>query len=326
MSPLLSEDAILARIARHFPETHPGLAVGRGDDAALLKRGTPLAVSTDIFLEDVHFRDAYFTPEDVGHKALAVNLSDMAAAGAVPVAFTMCLGLGTDVDADWLDRFLQRMAVLAKTFDVALAGGDLSRSQRTMIAITIFGAQEEEFLPRGGAAPGDCIFCVGPLGLARVGLDVLETGGRKEMESWPDACAAHLRPIPLVADGLAIARQPRPLTLMDISDGIVRDLPRLLAAGGRSDLGAELLLPRERLHPEVMRHAAGKGLDPVEQALLGGEDYGLLGTCKPAALASLLAAVPWAFLFGTVTGDGKIFCNGRSLAALRGFDHFEAGT
>ena len=89
----LSEDGILACLGRHFPQTGPSLLLGRGDDCAVLRGGKPLAVSSDLFLEDVHFRRSYFTPEETGYKALAVNVSDLAACGARPAAFTLCLGL-----------------------------------------------------------------------------------------------------------------------------------------------------------------------------------------------------------------------------------------
>ena len=87
-----SEDGILACLARHFPQTHASLLLGRGDDCAVLKAGRPLCVSSDLFLEDIHFRRSYFSPEDMGHKALAVNVSDLAACGSRPLGFTLCLG------------------------------------------------------------------------------------------------------------------------------------------------------------------------------------------------------------------------------------------
>ena len=112
-APIFSEDGILACLARHFPQAHPSLLLGRGDDCALLKAGRPLCVSSDLFLEDVHFRRAYFDPEDTGHKALAVNVSDLAGCGARPLGFTLCLGLPDWVDMAWLDRFFSGMAALA---------------------------------------------------------------------------------------------------------------------------------------------------------------------------------------------------------------------
>ena len=109
----LSEDGILACLGRHFPQTGPSLLLGRGDDCAVLRGGKPLAVSSDLFLEDVHFRRSYFTPEETGYKALAVNVSDLAACGARPAAFTLCLGLPGWVDEPWLDAFFSGMAGLA---------------------------------------------------------------------------------------------------------------------------------------------------------------------------------------------------------------------
>lgn len=234
-----SEDSILACLARHFPATHPSLLLGRGDDCAVLKAGTPLCVSSDLFLEDVHFRRSYFTPEEIGHKALAVNVSDIAACGGRPLAFTLALGLPDDVDALWLDRFFSGMAALAQEQRLALAGGDLSRSPFLHVSITIWGESYTggDFLVRGGSMPGDSLFVVGRPGLARVGLQVLEKEGRAALEHWPAACAAHLLPVPQVDAGLMLARagaNARPPALMDLSDGIMRDLPRLLGRTGES--------------------------------------------------------------------------------------------
>lgn len=336
-----SEDSILACLARHFPATHSSLLLGRGDDCAVLKAGTPLCVSSDLFLEDVHFRRSYFTPEEIGHKALAVNVSDIAACGGRPLAFTLALGLPDDVDALWLDRFFSGMAALAQEQRLALAGGDLSRSPFLHVCITIWGESYTggDFLVRGGSMPGDSLFVVGRPGLARVGLQVLEREGRAALERWPAACAAHLLPVPQVDAGLMLARagaNARPPALMDLSDGIMRDLPRLLGRTGESrarregdtgtatdsGLGAAILLPQGMLHPEVVRHARENGLNPVHEALLGGEDYALLGSCAPDMLPILHAAIPGFMSIGTVTDDGELTCNNEPLDALRGFDHF----
>lgn len=336
-----SEDSILACLARHFPATHPSLLLGRGDDCAVLKAGTPLCVSSDLFLEDVHFRRSYFTPEEIGHKALAVNVSDIAACGGRPLAFTLALGLPDDVDALWLDRFFSGMAALAQEQRLALAGGDLSRSPFLHVGITIWGESYTggDFLVRGGSMPGDSLFVVGRPGLARVGLQVLEKEGRAALEHWPAACAAHLLPVPQVDAGLMLARagaNARPPALMDLSDGIMRDLPRLLGRTGESrarregdtgtatdsGLGAAILLPQGMLHPEVVRHARENGLNPVHEALLGGEDYALLGSCAPDMLPILHAAIPGFMSIGTITDDGELTCNNEPLDALQGFDHF----
>ena len=346
-----SEDGILACLAGHFPQTHPSLLLGRGDDCAVLKAGRPLCVSSDLFLEDIHFRRSYFSPEDMGHKALAANVSDLAGCGARPLGFTLCLGLPDWVDMAWLDCFFGGMAALAGQQRMALAGGDLSRCERLHISVTVWGETAEPggFLARGGSMPGDSLFVVGRLGLARVGLHVLEAQGRAALADWPAACAAHLRPEPQVDAGLMLARagyNARPPALMDLSDGIIRDLPRLLGLSGElragadgqppqqnqgqnpgqsQGLGAAILLPQGLLHPEVLRYAQEQGKNPVHEALLGGEDYALLGSCAPDMLPSLHAAIPGFCSIGTITAGGGITCNNEPLDRLSGIDHFEAG-
>ena len=130
MSDLVSEDHILARIASHFPNEGPDVLLGRGDDCAVLGVSGPLCVSTDLFMEGVHFRRSYFTPEDIGWKALAVNLSDLAADGARPMGFTVGLSLPPDADMALVDGLCAGMAELAAQASVPLVGGDLSRADK----------------------------------------------------------------------------------------------------------------------------------------------------------------------------------------------------
>lgn len=285
----------------------------------------------------MHFRRRYFTPAEIGHKALACNISDLAACGTRPEAFTLSVGLPPDTDYAWLDAFFSGMGALAERFGLALAGGDTTRSEKLVISITVFGSEigEGSFLTRGGSMPGDVLFVVGPLGLARVGLQELEAHGREALKTWPQACRAHLMPEPLVDAGLMLARaglNSRPPALMDVSDGVARDLPRLLGLTGEAGtpsvagggLGAELVLPAGILPSEVTRWCRENGRSPVKEALLGGEDYALLGSCAADMLPSLHAAIPGLWEIGTVTDTGKIYCNRESLESLHGFDHFAA--
>lgn len=328
-----SEDAILECLGRHFRNGHPSLILGRGDDCAIINKGQGLCVSSDMFLEDIHFRRSYFEPGELGHKALAVNVSDLAACGAKPIAFNLCLGLPEWVEMDWLNAFFSGMAALATKYRMALAGGDLSRASSLHVSITVFGENLEGcgFLSRGGSMPGDALFVIGDIGLARVGLFELEARGRDALASWPHACAAHLRPEPHIGAGLMLARagfNSRPPALMDISDGILRDLPRLLGISGElgshsATPGAIIELSPSMLHAEVVEHALNHGQDPVMEALAGGEDYALLGTCAPDMLAALKAAIPNFFRIGEVTGDGLFLCNGHNIDGHAGFDHFD---
>ena len=205
MSDLVSEDHILARIASHFPNEGPDVLLGRGDDCAVLGVSGPLCVSTDLFMEDVHFRRSYFTPEDIGWKALAVNLSDLAADGARPMGFTVGLSLPPDADMALVDGLCAGMAELAAQASVPLVGGDLSRADKLHLCLTVFG-QAEKTLLRGEAQPGDVIFLIGRTGLARAGLLLLEERCRAALNEWPIPCEAHLRPAPRLKEGMRLSR------------------------------------------------------------------------------------------------------------------------
>lgn len=328
-----SEDAILACIDRHFENTSQRFLLGRGDDCAVLKNArNNICVSADLFLEDIHFRRSYFSPHEIGQKALAVNISDLAGFGARPLAFTLCLGIPAELDMKWLDNFFEGMAALSHKYRVPLAGGDLSRSDKLHISISILGENQDNcgFLGRSGSMPGDILFLVGNIGLARTGLKSLEEDGRSAIEKYPAACLAHLTPKPQIEAGLMLARagyNSRPPALMDLSDGLAMDLPRLLGwnKSGKSrekKLGAKLRLSQYMLHPEILSYAFEKNLDPLKEAILGGEDYALLGSCAPDLLAPLRAAIPELWKIGEVDNSGLLTCNDEDISRLAGFDHF----
>ena len=325
-----SENAILACMDKYFATAHPSLLLARGDDCAVLRPSGPLCLSTDLFLEDVHFRRAYFTPQEIGHKALAVNVSDLAACGAKPLAFTLGLGLPPDVDLSMLEGVFAGMSALAERLRMGLAGGDLSRSDKFCFSITVWGEGDARsgagchWLSRSGAQPGDVLFLIGSAGLARIGLELLESEGRKIMQKWPAACAAHLMPQPQVDAGQILSRlgqTEHPPVLMDVSDGLASDLPRLLGMP-RSGLGAELLIPEALLHRELTQYARAHGKDPVREAYLGGEDYALLGACSPRLLSALHTALPGLWEIGVVTDSDGIRLNGARVREDLGFDHF----
>ncbi len=347
-----SESSILELLATHFPEQHPSLLLGRGDDCAVLREQNGLCVSTDLFIEDVHFRKSYFSPQDVGYKALAVNISDLAAMGVRPLGFSMGLAIPASLDIAWLNDFFSGMASLAKRHNMALSGGDISRSEKIVICITVWGEgispkqlghggqntaettantsynvsdSTGKYLTRGGAMPGDILFLIGHVGLARIGLEELEKNEKMALEKWPCACAAHLQPQPQVDAGLILARSctnTRPPVLMDVSDGLASDIPRLLGMDKHSILGAQLLFPKALLHDEVLRHAALHKRNAVQEAWLGGEDYALLGACVPTLFPIIHAALPQLRSIGTVTDDGIMELNSQRMPQGKGFDHF----
>lgn len=331
-----SEDALLARINHFFPlaacaadgtarTVSSRIPAGRGDDCAVVCPEKPLCISTDLFMEDVHFRRTYFTPEAIGWKSLAVNLSDLAACGARPVGFTLGLALPPDADTALVDGLCRGMAELAEQAQAPLLGGDLSRAERLHLCLTVFGEAAVP-LRRGVALPGDILFLIGQPGLARAGLELLERHGREAEKRWPTLCAAHLHPVPLLAEGrqlAALAEQWATETedsglrigLMDVSDGLARDLPRLLG-----QYGADVSLPPP--HPELLAY-----LDKSASASLfmaqGGEDFILLGSCPPSRIEALHQHLPVTAI-GLVSATPGIRLDGVALSG--GFDHFASSS
>lgn len=345
---LASEDHILARINTFFPDAtmSNGIVLGRGDDCAVLHTTTPICISTDLFMEDVHFRRAYFSPEDIGWKALAVNLSDLAAMGALPIGFTVGMTLPSDADTDLLDGICKGMSTLASLASfsglapIPLLGGDLSKANHLHLCLTVFG-QSNYPLKRRMALPGDLIFLLGQIGLARTGMQLLESTLIGEdtiehiQEIYPKSATAHLHPIPQIIEGMILSTQannleasyeePLRIGLMDVSDGLARDLPRLVQEGQ----GAKIYLPQANTEIEhYLRQSRKYSADKIPAAVihqmyLGGEDYALVGTCEPRCKDVLLNAMQEIVFIGKVTDDGRFFCNNVEYSKTDlGFDHF----
>lgn len=331
---ITSEDDYLSLIASLFPNTHESLVLGRGDDCAEILCPPQMAVSTDLFVEDVHFRRSYFSPFETGYKALAVNVSDIAAAGAKPLGVSVGLVVPVPFPRTEAEGILKGMFHAAKEHDIALTGGDLSRGDKLTFCVTVWGAPTipestaPRFLRRGPVSPEDALFVCGHIGLARAGLLLLEKHGIAAKRLSPAACGAHLMPEPLVRAGTALASVPG-CRLMDVSDGLARDLPRMLAAYGPAHgvtRGADITIPEPALHPEVAAYARSVGEDPAQFAFHGGEDYALLGACPPGQLGAAAEAVRNAgdtpfLVLGTVTEKPGILLNKAALADM-GFDHF----
>ena len=207
---LASEDACLSLIDTLFPSNHPHNPIGRGDDCAIVTMPPHVAISTDSFLEDSHFRTSYFSPREVGAKALASAVSDIGAAGAIPLGFSLDLMIPANMGTATLRQLMEGMAHVAKQHGILLTGGDTAKSDRLGICVTVWGksvsSQENFFLNRAVARPLDTIFCAGALGLAKAGLLLLEKQGRPALEKFPLACQSHLWPEALTAQGEAIAR------------------------------------------------------------------------------------------------------------------------
>lgn len=335
-----SEFAFLERLERHFPRTHGTLLKGRGDDCALVAWPERVLVSTDLFVEHVHFRRAYFSPFQIGHKSLAVNLSDIAGMGGTALGFSLGLmapyGTDASLDTAFWDELLAGMAALAERCSVPLVGGDLSRGPCLGLCITVWGESVRPVF-RGDCSPGDVLFLCSPaghgaaaLGLARAGFLALEEQGSEALATHPAATSAHLLPEPLLDAASVLASHAGVRSLMDLSDGLATDLPRLLGAelhpqaGKQQTYGAALDIAEQSLHAELLDVCQRQGRDPLREAVLGGEDYCLLGACTSAALKELSSRLQGFSRIGTVTEGAGLVCNGKDFRTLTGpgFDHF----
>lgn len=288
----MSELALIERIAARAA-TRPGTDLGIGDDAALLTVGGTAVVTQDLLVEDVDFRRAGLDWRDLGHKALAVNLSDLAAMAAEPVAALVGLALPPGLPDDAVDRLYAGMEELAARHGVTVAGGDLSAAPCLMLAVTAIGRAASGVTPvrRDGGAAGDLLCVTGRLGASAAGLLLLE---RPELAAAvPDPVAArlraaHRRPEPRVAAGLALARAGA-RAMIDLSDGLALDALRLARASGLRAHVDPAALPVAEGVAEVARAA---GRDPERLAAAGGEDFELLAALPPGRLEAARAASP----------------------------------
>lgn len=271
-------------IARYFTRPVHRAALGVGDDCALLvpAAGMQLAVSSDMLVEGRHFF-ADVDPEALGHKALAVNLSDLAACGARPLAFTLALGLPR-VDEPWLAGFSRGLLALADTHGCELVGGDTTQGPLN-ICITVFGeVPAGHALLRSGARAGDELYVSGTLGDARLALEALLGHTPLAPEVLAAARQRLERPTPRVALGMALRGVAS--SAMDVSDGLLGDLSHILKASG---VGARI---DTSLTAALMAHAgAAAGPEQLHQCTLaGGDDYELAFTAPPSQRAAVAAA------------------------------------
>ncbi len=298
-------DAIRERVTRAgAPPVVPGLILGSGDDAAISARAGTAVTSVDALVEGVHFRMPPFEPHDVGVKALAVALSDLAAMAAEPREAYVQLGLPERIADEQVLEIADGIGAVAGEHQVAVAGGDLSRAAELFLAITVVGegAAASSLVRRGGARPGDLLAVTGELGGASAGLLALE---RPELCDGLDPAAVanlrrrQLRPQPRFAAAAALQRTGA-RAMIDISDGLGADAGHVAAASR-----ARLRIDLERLPVAagVAEIADAAGVDRLELAAGRGEDYELLVALAPGDEAEARTAVSKTGLRLTVIGD-----------------------
>lgn len=276
------EFGLIDFINAHFHA--PAGMVGIGDDCAIVPGpDEDTLVSTDMLLEGIHFLRAHATPEDIGWKAAAVNMSDIAAMGGIPVATFLSIALPKDAQGEWAERFIKGYAEISTKYGVPLLGGDTTSSLRDIaINVGIKGRCDHgKALGRGGAKVGHTIFVTGPLGDSGAGLKALLTG----IERTPEVeklIYRHLRPEPRLAEGQKLLSTNIVGAMMDLSDGLASDLGHILRA---SKVGAQVDLNALPLSAELVEVCRKQRWRARTLAASAGEDYELLLT-GPAEIAS----------------------------------------
>lgn len=328
----LTERELIDRIVHRLPQKPAWMLVGIGDDAAVIEpeRNRVEVITVDALVEGIHFDRAFTPAEAIGHRALAVNLSDLAAMGAAPRFALLSLALPPHLALDEFDRMACGITALAARFSVHIAGGNLTRSPGPlMIDITAVGTvKRRQALTRSGARPGDEIYVSGTVGAAAAGLQMLQ-GKRATTGDTEDVVTRcverYLRPEPRVRLGTLIGRNRAASACMDLSDGLADAVRQVAEASGVGAIVDADAVPIERA---AQTWFEGLGRDAVLDAIAGGDDYELLVAVRPQARRRLAAAARHA---GTALTRIGVFTDDRALIVRRasgdmplpsGYGHF----
>jgi thiamine-monophosphate kinase len=311
----LGEFALIQALVKRLPQG-PDVLLGPGDDAAVVRsEGGSVVVSTDVLVSTVHFRTDWAPPYDIGRRAAAASLADIAAMGGRTTALVVALSAPPDLAASWALGLADGLRDEAAEVGASVAGGDLARSSQLAIAVTALGTLDgRDPVTRGGAAAGDVVALAGRLGWAEAGLAVLSRGFRSPRV----LVDAYRRPDPPYRAGPAAAASGA-TAMCDVSDGLVADLGHLATASGVSleidSSGLEVAVP-------VQSVAAAYGVDPLEWVLAGGHDHALVATFPQDS------ALPEGFaLIGSATAasegaNARVLVDGTERSGPGGHEHF----
>lgn len=300
-----------------------------GDDCAVIPKDakTDLVLTTDLLVEDIDFRRDWMIPEFLGHKALAVSFSDVAAMGAKPVWAMLSIGIPADIwKTDFVDKFYEGWFMLAEKFNVELVGGDISRTTDKIVIDSIVAGETKKgrAILRSGARIGDLIFVTGELGGAAAGLKLLESGERFDKSNHKNALLRQLQPNPQTEIGQLIGQESLATAMIDLSDGLSGDLAHLCREGG---VGAKIYANKIPFY-DISISDADSFTEKLHFALNGGEDFELLFTVNPkkkirlennlknecfSHIGEMTANVE---MIELITGEKS------SILAPRGFEHF----
>jgi thiamine-monophosphate kinase len=298
----LTERELVARIQQQLPPAPGWILVGIGDDAAIVEpeRNRVEVLTVDAIVEGVHFDRAFVPPDGIGHRALAVNLSDLAAMGAAPRLALLSMALPTELPLADFDGIVAGFTALAAAARLHVVGGNLTRSPGPlMLDVTLVGTvKRRQGLTRAGARPGDDLYVSGTIGAAAAGLRLLRGGASQPSPSQSsgqmtaiDYCRltqAYVRPEPRVRLGVLLARNRAASACVDLSDGLADGIRRIAEASGVGVIVDASLLP---IDPAARAYFDAQRLDAIEESIAAGDDYELLVAVRPRARGRLTAAI-----------------------------------
>lgn len=328
----IGEFGLINHFSPPFTKNLPGNYLGIGDDCAVIPwdNDHSLLITTDMLIEDIHFLRSRISPQDLGYKSLAVNLSDIAAMGGTPDSAYLSVAIPKDIEVEWLNGFFEGLYGLGRAENTFLLGGDTTRSPGPFtINIVVLGRMKTADIKyRSAARAGDEICVTGWLGNSGGGLTVLQEN-RDQDEDASFLLREHHRPRAHVKEGQWLAAQKGVHAMMDVSDGIDSDLRRIME---RSRCGASINLEKLPLSPQLLRTSEKYHWDVYELAASGGEDYCLLVTVEPDHVTNISADFQKQFdrplyAIGSIIDQAAKLVyslKGKELAlGKHGFDHFK---
>jgi thiamine-monophosphate kinase len=325
----LTEFEIITLIGEMAGDPGPGVEVPIGDDAALFHfTGGSVLLTTDSIYEDVHFNLDYYDLSDVGWRAAAAGISDIAAMGGEPSCMLLSLAYGTAPEAAEVKALIGGVLEMASSCNCALIGGDVCRSSAGLaLTVTVAGTPAPAGpVLRGGAHEGDRVGVTGTLGGSAAGLYILKSGEDDLRARFPELVESHLRPRPRVQAGQLLAAAG--VTAMeDVSDGLAPDLCHICAESGA---GCEVRSEMVPMSEELKALAKEVGAEPLTWALEGGEDYELIFTAHPGRFDKVVSALALhgittahiGTVIGTEAGCTMLTETGRTDLGGIGYDHF----
>ena len=308
----IGEFGLIDRITKKPKDKN--VIVGIGDDAAVVKTKGLQVLTTDCLVEGDHFRTDWFTPKQIGMKSIEINVSDIAAMGAVPRYVLVSLALPKDLDVEFVEDLYKGMWNVCDKYNIEIIGGNMTHSNQIVISITLTGEVDRKNLClRNGARQGDFIFVSGPIGNGRAGLKLFENN----LNGFEQVKKGYLEPKANLENALKIA--PYVNSMEDISDGLASEITHIC---NNSNCGAILYKDKIPISDQVRDFAKELKEDEYDYALYGGEDFKLVYTVSKDNLEKVDG-----FLVGKITKnkDIKLSCKGKETPITeKGYDHFSS--